>query len=424
MSENYNNSNRIRSKSYFRKLLIVLMFVQILDAYATIFPGSIPSFIAAEFLGSFSPEQQNSIMAFAGSIVSIGMYFLFFTQYLSDKLGRKKTLAITVFGMGFASLGMFLSVNYIMYQSFVFILYFFFSSDIWVIIINEESESKKRAYYSNIIPLVGLAGPVMMVISRFIFATGGNAFWRGIAIIPITLGFIITLVVMLTLKETSKYEDMKSSGEFSSRTFFEDLKSIFHTDEKKSYIIMLIISFLFGFSNLFITLFEKYIYDVGTINQTLVTYLFLLTIFTVMAAYLINGLLADRIGRKPLLYLWSCLLPISVLIWVIGALQPNAVLYVFIGYPLSHVSYWGLWGIIRLTTLELVPTDRRGTGVGFRALINSIGATIGLLLSSFIILIVGLGTTFIIFVLFNVIMIPLSAFLVKETKGVDLKDIK
>ncbi|MHA1747595.1 MAG: MFS transporter, partial [Promethearchaeota archaeon] len=181
---------------------------------------------------------------------------------------------------------------------------------------------------------------------------------------------------------------------------------------------------LFGFSNLFISLFEKYIADVGTINQTLVTYLFLLTIFTVMAAYLINGLLADRIGRKPLLYLWSCLLPLSVIFWVIGALQPNAALYVFIGYPISHVSFWGLWGIIRLTTLELVPTDRRGTGVGFRGLINAIGGTIGLLSSSFIILIVGLGTTFIILVLFNLLMIPLSAFLVRETKGVDLKDIK
>ena len=418
------NNNYLRSKSYFRKLLIVLMFVQVLDAYCTIYPGSIPSFIATEFLGSFSPEQQNSIMAFVGGIVSIGMYFLFFIQYLSDKFGRKKMLAITTFGMAFASLGMFLSVNYIMYQSFVFILYFFFSSDIWVIIINEESESKKRAYYSNIIPLVGLAGPVMMIISRFIFATGGNTFWRGIAIIPMVLGFLLTIVIMLTLKESSKFEVIKSTDQFSSRNFFGDLKSIFQTEEKTSYIYMLIISFLFGFSNLFITLFEKYIADVGTINQTLVTYIFLLTIFTVMAAYLINGLLADRIGRKPLLYFWSCLLPISVLVWVIGALQPNAVLYVFIGYPLSHVSYWGLWGIIRLTTLELIPTDRRGTGIGFRGLINSIGATIGLLLSSFIILLVGLGTTFIIFVLFNLLMIPFSAFLVRETKGVDLKDIK
>ena len=128
-----------------------------------------------------------------------------------------------------------------------------------------------------------------------------------------------------------------------------------------------------------------------------------------------NGLLADRIGRKPLLYLWSCLLPISVLIWVIGALQPNALLFVFLGYPISHVSFWGLWGIIRLTTLELAPTDRRGTTVGFRALINSIGSTVGLLSSSFIILIVGLGTTFIIFVMFNLIMIPLSIFSVSYT---------
>jgi MFS family permease len=363
-------------------------------------------------------------MAFAGSLVSIGMYFLFFSQYLADKLGRKKMLAITVLGMSLATMGMFFSINYIMYQSFVFILYFFFSSDIWVIYINEEAESKRRAYYSNIIPLVGLTGPVMMVISRFIFASGTSTFWRGIAIIPMILGLVLTFVILKSLKETSKYENMKASGEFRSRSFKEDMKSIFQTEEKKSYIIMLVISFLFGFSNLFIGLFEKYINDVGTIDQTLITLLFLITIFTVMIAYLMNGLLADRIGRKPLLYLWACLLPISVTIWVFGALQTNAVLIVFLSYPFSHISFWGLWGIIRLTTLELVPTDRRGTGVGFRGLINSIGSTIGLALSSLVILFVELGPTFIIFAFFNLLMIPLSIIFVKETKGVDLKEIK
>ncbi|GAH75334.1 unnamed protein product, partial [marine sediment metagenome] len=38
-----NNENLINSsKSYFRYLIFVLMLVQILDTYSTIYPGSIP----------------------------------------------------------------------------------------------------------------------------------------------------------------------------------------------------------------------------------------------------------------------------------------------------------------------------------------------------------------------------------------------
>ena len=150
-----------------------------------------------------------------------------------------------------------------------------------------------------------------------------------------------------------------------------------------------------------------------------------MTIFTVMIAYLSNGFLADRIGRKPLLYLWSFLLPISVIIWVLGAKNSsNAYLIVSIGYAISHISYWGLWGIIRLIALELMPTDRRGTGIGVRSLIGAVGITTGLLISSFIVLELGLGITFIIFVLGNFLIIPLGFLFVKETKGVDLKAIK
>ena len=71
-----------------------------------------------------------------------------------------------------------------------------------------------------------------------------------------------------------------------------------------------------------------------------------------------------------------------------------------------------------------MPTDRRGTGIGIRGLSGALGTTIGLLTSSFVILGLGLGLTFIIFVFGNLIIVPLGFFFVKETKGVNLKEIK
>jgi len=401
------------------------MLVQILDTYSTLYPGSIPSLIVGEFYPGVPDNITSSKVTTAGSIISIGMYFLFFNQYLVDKIGRKRMLAITILGMSIASLGMFLSVSYEMYVAFQFFLYFFFMSDIWLIYANEESKQTKRALNTNIILMAGLLGAIIMVIFRFIFVTDVNPYWRGMTLFPMIFGIPLSIVIYFTLKETTEFQSMKNDTERRSRSFFGDIKSVFQIENKKPFIYLLVISFLFGFSNLFIGLFEKYISDIGSIPQSQVNILFFLTIFTVMIAYLTNGLLADRIGRKPLLYLWSFLLPFSVIVWVLGATNPsNAFLIVLIGYAISHISYWGLWGIIRMVALELMPTDRRGTGIGIRSLIGAIGITIGMLISSFVVLELGLGITFIIFVFGNLLIIPLGFLFVKETKGVDLKDIK
>ncbi|MFW9823454.1 MAG: MFS transporter [Candidatus Thorarchaeota archaeon] len=425
MTEINDKSSNKLSKRYFIYLIFVLMLVQILDSYATVFPSAIPSAIAGEFLSGKAVDVQNSIMALASGIVSIGMYFLFFSQYLSDRIGRKKMLAITVLGMGLASLGMFISINFVMYMVFVFFISFFFSSDVWLIYINEEAKPNKRALLSNLILMVGLLGPIIMVISRFIFISETNPFWRGMTFFPMIIGIPLCFIIYFTLKETSRYRIMKEKGPVLSRSFKNDIISIFKTDNRKPYAFLLMIVFLRGISGIYLGLFEKYMSDVGTLTQDQVTIIFFLVIFAVIIAYAINGFLADRIGRKPLLYLWSFIAPISVLIWVFGAHSVNNAFYiVLLGYSLTHISTWGAIGIIRLLTIEMLPTDRRGTGVGFRSLIGSIGGTAGLLVSGVIILFVGLGTTFIIFVMGHFIVIPIAYFFLKETKGVELSEIK
>ncbi|MFX1468456.1 MAG: MFS transporter, partial [Promethearchaeota archaeon] len=296
---------------------------------------------------------------------------------------------------------------------------------IWLIYINEEVESNKRAFYSNILLMVGLVGAISMVICRLIFIKEVNPFWRGMTLFPMIIGFPLSLIILSTLKETSRYQLMKESGIREQRSFKEDLSSIFKTENRKPYLFLLVIVFFRGGSSIYLSLFEKYINDVGTLTQNQVTMIFLLTVFTVLIAYALNGFLADRIGRKPLLYLWCALAPISVLLWVFGAYNTeNAFPIVMVGYAMSHIAYWGSIGIIRLITIESLPTDRRGTGIGFRSFVGALGGTIGLVLSSLVILSLGLGFTFIIFVMGNLVVIPLAALFLKETKGIELSEIK
>ncbi len=218
---------------------------------------------------------------------------------------------------------------------------------------------------------------------------------------------------------------MKESDSFERRSFKVDVKSIFQIENRKPYMFLLLAVFIRGGSSIYLGFFEKYIDNVGTLTQQQVTTIFLITIFMVIIAYGANGLLADRIGRKPLLYFWSALAPISAVIWVLGANNTeNAFLIVLLGFAFSHISYWGSIGILRLMTIEMLPTDRRGIGVGFRSLIGVIGGTIGLLTSSVVILSLDLGPTFIIFVMGNFAVIPIAYFFLKETKGVELSEIK
>ena len=421
------NENKIsKSKPYFKYLIFVLMLVQIIDAYSTVLPGAFPSVTAAEFLSGYETSVINSIIALASGLTTIGMYFLFFSQYFADKIGRKKMLAITVLGMAFAALGMFLSKDYIMYMFFVFLLNFFQSSDIWLIYVNEETATNKRALYSNILLMIGLTGPIIMTISRSIFITETVSNWRGMTLFPMFLGFPLTLLILLTLKESSKYQLIKEgTTQVEKRSFVKDMTSIFKIENRKPYTALLFVAFIGGGSSIYMLLFEKYIADVGTLTQSQVTIIFLLTVFMVLIAYSVNGFLADRIGRTALFYLWSGIAPISVILWVIGAVTfQNPFLIVLLGYSLSHISYWGLLGILRLVTIEVSPTDRRGTCIGFRSLIGSVGGTVGYLLSSLIILFVGLGVTLAIFALGYFLVIPIVYFFVKETKGVELSEIK
>lgn len=425
MSEN-KNTDISKSKRYFKYLIFILILANIIDSYVTIVMGMVPSKIAEEFLSGYTTNEQNALMAIGASIASMGYYFIFINLYLADKIGRKKVLAYTILGISLACLMMILSTNFWQYVFFWGLLFLFFSSDLWAIYINEESKKEKRAFYQYIVLIGGLIGPILAIILRSIFITETRSDWRALLLVPIILGIPLSIIIMLTLKETSKFQLMKEDpSKIEKRTFKEDVKAIFKTDQRKAYIALLFMSLIFGAATIWRNLFEKYITDVGTLTQAQISIIFIWTVVAVLIAFLINGLMADRIGRKPLVYLWSCLLPVGVLTWVIGAHDPqNAFIIVQIGFALMHVCFWGLLTILSLITIETLPTDRRASGVGLRWLFFAIGTTLGLLLSSIFILFLGLGIAFIIFILTMYMIAPLAYLYMKETKGVELSEIK
>jgi MFS family permease len=403
--------------SYFKYMIFILLFVEILDTYTTNYLNVVVSDISSEFLVEIS------LFQIFVAIATLGMYFVFLNQYLADKIGRKFLLVFTVFGMGISSLFITFSTNIIIYTVFLFLLYFFFNSDIWVIYINEESPADKRALYTNLVLVGGVIGALLIPVFHDIASLIN---WRVMTYFAILLGIPLSIVIFFTFRETSKYLEIKENKSIVKerrKIFKQNLQTIFKSTRRKEFLIILIISLIIGLNNLFILVGEDFLSDSFT-TEDVDTIVWIMGIASIIG-YLITGLLADRIGRKPLCYLYSIIFPISILIIVLGVnLTEGALIIVMLGAGLANLSFWGLRILISIMALEIIPTQTRGTGVGLKTLTSSAGITVGLILSSIITFSQGLAVSFLTFSLLFFVVFFLILLFLRETKGVNLSDVE
>ncbi len=428
MTQNKNDFSRERSKAALLYMIIVLMLVEILDTYSTLYPTVIPSKVIAEFLSNYPENVAHSIYAFCIAIASIGTYFVLLNQFLADRKGRKILLAFTVFGMGFSSLLIATATNIIQYTIYLFMLYIFFSSDIWTIYISEECPPEKRGQWNTFVLMGGMGGALLLPTFRSIFITETSANWRGMTYFAIVLGFSLSLLILLTFKETQKFEEMKENRALREEMpkFRENLKILFNHARRTELIVILIIGLIAGLDVVFYRLIEAYWASSGHVSETEINLLIYIIAISVILGYLITGILADKWGRKPMLYIYSVLAPVSIIVTVMSVNLSGVLVLIIVGISvgIAYITGQGITIIARLITVEITPTDARGTGSGLRTLIVAIGMTSGLFISSILILFFGLGLTFIILSLPHLIIIPLTYSYLKETKGINLSDVK
>jgi predicted MFS family arabinose efflux permease len=275
----------------------------------------------------------------------------------------------------------------------------------------------------------GVTGAILLPIFRSIYITETVSNWRGMTLFAIFLGIPLSLIIFFTLQETSKYQEVKMEKKLSriaSVGLKTNLKRLFSSSRKKEFIIILIISYICGLNYIFIALGENFISNSPNLNQNDVNIIVLVMSLCVIFGYILTGLIADKYGRKPLFYLYSFLLPIAIFIIVFGSYSSKeyALTFVCIGAGLANITFWGLGVVLRLVTIEIIPTEIRGTGSGIKSLISAIGITTGLFLGSALIFFLGLGFVFIFFSLLVLINLPLVYFYLKETKGINLSEIK
>ena len=430
MDSNSENST-LRSEKYFKYLVFVLILVLILDNYTQFYSSVIPSKIVEEFLGGYPQNEANSIFAISLAVVSIGSYVVFVVWYSADRVGRKFLLVLSVFGMVAASIGILFSRNIVEYTIFRFFLAIFVGSDIWLIYITEESPPKRKAFWTNIVLVGGMIGVILMPVFRSIYITDTSPVgaWRGMTYFSIIFGIPLGILVALTVKETSKFQEIKDhrlATKERTKILKKNLNLIFKSEKKRrsAYIAILVISLIRAVVGVFISLGELYMADSPYLSEGDINIVVYVLGASVIAGFLTTGMLADKIGRKPLFYIFFVMLTIGAIIFIYGAVTPGiALILVCIGMSLINIAYWGLYVILSITTIELIPTEARGTGNGFRGLMGSFGSTIGLILTSVLVLFFSLQIIFLMFALMVLIDLPIIYKYVIETKGTDLSDL-
>jgi len=429
MNQADNENSTYRSKAYFKYMIFILVLVQILDTYSTFYNSVISSKIVEEFLAAYSQNEATSIFAFSVAIASLGSYVAFLAWYSADKIGRKFLLVITIFGLAIASIGIYFSTNIVDYTIYRFLLGIFAASDIWLIYVNEESPPEKKAFWTNMVLIGGVIGAILMPIFRSIFIYEGapRGSWRGMTYFAIFLGIPLGILVALTIKETSKFQEVKNSRistKERTKLFKKNLNTIFKSDRRNAYLIILISSFIWALNYIFLSLGELFISQSPYLREGDINIVVTVMSLGTIVGYLITAVLADKIGRKPLLYIYYSLFVTGVIVLIIGISTPGlALIMACIGVSLMSLSFWGLWVLTSIVTIEILPTEARGTGTGFKQIIISLGGTSGLIIAGVIVYFFSLELVFFVFGLLFLINIPLVHKFLTETKNKDLGEI-
>lgn len=420
------NNSKTYNKKYFLYMVFILILVQFVDSYTTSFPTLVPSNIINEFLSGFTENIGASIFAFITGVASVGMYFCAFNTYLSDKFGRKLMLAITVFGMVLVAFLINFSVTIVDFAIYLFVLWFFTRSDLWMIFIGEEAPKEKRAFWTNIILVFGLTGAILAPILRSRVITNVASNWRPLTWIIIIVGIPLGLLILFTLKEPKVYSDMKENEQSKQRVIKmkENVKGVLNSANRKEIFAALIISFVLGVNSVFRNLVENVISSSPYLGGQQISLIMLFGVIAVYIAVFLIGIFADKFGRRPLLYFFSILIPIARIMFALVVNQPHFTFLltsIFVG--LSEFGYWGGWISISIVILELVTTDSRGTGAGLKSFAAAFGITMGFLLTSVVTFFSNLSIAFIILGLLTIVIAPLTYKFITETKRIDMRDI-
>ena len=434
MEEKGKSNLQTMGKGYLIFLFIYMFLYEFMDSYTTSYYTAVVSYIEADF------GIDHSTFYLIQAIASIGLLLVLFIQNLADVLGRKPVMIFVFFGMGFASFILLISQNIIVFTIGFLLSWIFFSSDMWVIIISEEAPAEKRATYSYIIAFLGALGAIAIPVCRGIFVKVAPSVdptvWRGmnylaLAAMPLALlGFGMKETV--AFKNRKKLRNLPSEGEKENlvKENRQKLFIPFKTKDKTKLIIFMVFGLMLGMSTAVNSTLEAFfttnIVEKYNASPDVVTNITYVAVFGTFIFFGITGILADKLGRKTVFYIYFGLNSVffALMVFFVDPLAESGSYWVFaVAGFFSNGSFWGIFMLSKTFCVESFPTAIRGTSSGWRAFMYAIGLIVGSLISSVLATFMSLGHMYVLFAVLNaIVMVPLIAKFLPEMKGVEIID--
>ncbi len=442
--------SRSNSGKYFMVLLFLIAIVNILDEVTSNLTVTVQSsfvtefFVNNPFMGKYYTFQEGLALH---SSIGVFTYVLGavtpFYKALADKWGRKPLFAISTLGMAAGLLVIYLSSSYIIFLIGFAIISFFMGHDIQIIYILEEAPDKHRAKIYSFLKSFGILGVILIPTLRDMLMGDDATRWREIFLVPAIIGFIAVLLVVILAKDTKVFIDERiaylsrpaeerlaekeakkkqKEAQRNQSGVFNGIKYIFSNPDTKNLIISHII---FDSAMPAIALyFESAMHKVGMSTSDITKALFMVPVVYASITF-ISGFIADKFGRKVTVAGFSVTCIVGYSLFVAGILCGwNPYLIGFFA-GLYQGSYWIGRDYMNVMMTEKVPTDIRASVVGAEGLLVIIGLAVGYLLA-----VVGMLKFPIWWVCLaiSVVAVGVAAVMfvakVKETKGVNLDDIK
>ena len=407
-----------RLTRYLMLLLVFLALVGFFDTFATSFRYTMITYVRKDFGLSFSSMVNLFTWVYLGSCLS------FIPRVLADVYGRRIMLCVTMAALCLFQWLIGFARTPFEYGMLLTLLAVFYKSDIWMLVMSEEAPPRQRGLFSAVTVAMGVCGA--LVLGELVRRMGPAAdAWREIARFPIW-GLFASIPLFFFVRETQHFRHRKSVNPKGAGLRL--LMAPFRRQYLKPLVVLSVMKMLLpaGAIVTMALLGTEYLRVDNGFGPEIVGRIVQGEILAGMGSWLVVGCLSDRIGRHSCLYLFGAFYVISLLCL---ALLPKGSTGVIIAFISQIFGATGVYAILRLATMELLPNDCRATGSAWTDLFMTLFAVLTTRTLGFITQPtargehwVSLSTCIIVVALGVLCVLPLFRFL-RETRGQKLEEV-
>lgn len=428
-----NKQGKTSYAGYLIIFAVIIFLTRITNELSTNISTYIQSSVVTEFFVKDGVSYEAALTKYSLINLAVSVFTMcsIFYKSLADILGRKAVMVINSFGIAIGMLLCYLSPVVAVYCMGVAVYTFFTQNDLQMIYIMEVAPKGKGTSLFGAIKSFGILGMLLVPILRDTVMDNNPELWRNVYIVPMAICVLIFLLSIVFLRESNTFIEKRIN--FLSLTDEERkikakekndvgvFKAIGYIFKHKEVLIPVIAFMFFGMCTMAAYSYVESLMTSNGLSAKDVTKALYIYPVVYAALSFIGGLVADKIGRKPVLIVSGFMTAFGFIAFILGC--KNGINPYLIG--LLNGIYLGGYFVgvdyMSIMLLEKVPTRIRGSIMGGAMMLMMGGCFLGVAQLMILMNIFGLNIAALsVIVPYSLISTFITIFAVKETKGTDL----